>query len=157
VVLKGEKIILVPYTIERCHEFYKEYVADPAMTYETYTYDVKEINRYFQNKVLDSSRFFFAIGHNDKTVGELQLKQIDMEKLCGTLSIHLVNDSFKGKGYGTEAQRLLIDYAINTLGLRTIYAEAIHRNHRSKHVLEKLGFEHLYDDDSLAYYKLSVK
>lgn len=156
-VLKGEKIILVPYTIERCHEFYKEYVADPAMTYETYTYDVEEVNRYFQNKVLAPNRLFFAICHNDKTVGEIQIKQIDMEKLCGTLGVHLINDSFKGKGYGTEAQRLLIDYAINTLGLKTIYADAIHRNHRSKHVLEKLGFEHLYNDDAFAYYKFSVK
>lgn len=156
-LLKGEKIILLPYTIVRCHEFYKEYVADPAMTYETYTYDVEEVNKYFQNKVLDSSRLFFAISHNDKTIGEIQIKQIDLEKLCGTLSVHLVNDSFKEKGYGTEAQRLLIDYAINTLGLKTIYADAIHRNHRSKHVLEKLGFKHLYDDAALAYYKFSVK
>ena len=155
-VLKGEKIILVPYTIARCHEFYKEYVADPAMTYETYTYDVEEVNRYFQNKVLDLNRLFFAICHNDKTVGEIQIKQIDMEKLCCTLSVHLVNDSFKGKGYGTEAQRLLIDYVINKLGLKTIYADAIHRNIRSKHVLEKLGFERFYDDDALAYYKFSV-
>ncbi|MEL7648784.1 MAG: GNAT family N-acetyltransferase [Sedimentibacter sp.] len=155
--LKGEKIILVPYTIERCHEFYKEYVADPAMTYETYTYDFEEVNRYFQDRVLNSNRLFFAICYNDKTVGEIQIKQIDMGKLCGTLGVHLVNDSFKEKGYGTEAQRLLIDYAIKTLGLKTIYADAIHRNHRSKHVLEKLGFEHLYNDDALAYYKFSVK
>jgi len=157
VVLKGEKIILMPYTIERCHAFFKEYVADPAMTYETYTYDKEKVNRYFQNKVLDSSRLFFAICHNDKTIGEIQIKHIDLEKLCGTLSVHLVNDSFKGNGYGTEALRLLIDYAINTLSLKTIYADAIHRNHRSKHIMEKLGFEHLYDDDALAHYKFSVK
>lgn len=133
------------------------YVADPAMTYDTYTYDVEEVNRYFKNIVLDSSRLFFAICHNDKTVGEIQIKQIDMEKLCCTLSVHLVNDSFKGKGYGTEAQRLLIDYAINKLGLKIIYADAIHRNIRSKHVIEKLGFQHLYNDDAFAYYKFSVK
>ena len=93
-VLKGEKIILIPYTIERCHAFLKEYIADPAMTYETYTYDKEKVNRYFQNIVLDSSRLFFAICHNDKIVGEIQIKQIDLEKLCGTLSVHLINDSF---------------------------------------------------------------
>ncbi|MDF2504564.1 GNAT family N-acetyltransferase [Clostridium sp.] len=156
-VLKGEKIILVPYTIERCHEFFKEYVADSAMTYDAYTYDKENVDRYFQNRTLDSSRMIFAICHNNNTVGEIQIKQIDLEKLCCTLSVHLVNDSVKGKGYGTEAQRLLIDYAINKLGLKTIYADVIHRNHRSKHVLEKLGFEHLYDDDALAYYSFSVK
>ena len=157
VELQGEKIVLAPYAIERCHAFYKDYVADPAMTYDTYTYDKEETDRYYQNKVLDKSRIFFAICHNDKTVGEIQIKRIDKKKLCGTLSIHLVNDEYKGKGYGTEAQRLLIDYAINALGLKIIYADAVHRNHRSKHILEKLGFEHLYDDDALAYYIYSVK
>lgn len=155
-VLKGEKIVLAPYTIERCHAFFKDYVADPAMTYDAYTYDKEKVDRYYQNKVLDTSRIFFAICHNDETVGEIQIKRIDKEKLCGTLSIHLVNDAFKGKGYGTEALQLLIDYAINTLGLKTIYADAVHRNHRSKHILEKLGFEYLYDDDVLSYYKYSL-
>lgn len=35
-ILQGEKISLLPYTIERCHSFYKDYVADPAMTDITY-------------------------------------------------------------------------------------------------------------------------
>lgn len=156
-VLKGEKIILVPYTIERCHEFFKDYVADPAMTYDAYIYDKEKVDRYFQNKVLDASRLFFAICHNGKTIGEIQIKRIDTEIQCGTLSVLLVNDSFKGKGYGTEAERLLINHAMNTLGLKTIYADAVHRNDRSKHILEKLGFKHLYDDEDLAYYKFSNK
>lgn len=155
-VLQGEKITLVPYTIERCHAFFKDYVADPAMTYDTYTYDKEKVDEYYQNRVLDTSRVFFAICYDDKTIGEIQIKRIDKEKLCGTLSISLTNNAFKGKGYGTEAQLLLIYYAINTLGLKTIYADAVHRNNRSKHILEKLGFEHLYDDDALAHYKFTV-
>jgi RimJ/RimL family protein N-acetyltransferase len=103
------------------------------------------------------NRCFFAICQNDKAIGEIQLKRIDMEKLYGTLSVHLVNDVFKGKGYGTEAQELLINYGINIMGLKTIYADAIHRNHRSKHILEKLGFMHLFNDDDLAYYKFEVE
>jgi RimJ/RimL family protein N-acetyltransferase len=157
VELLGEKITLKPFTIERCHEFFIDYISDPAMTYDTFVYDKEKIDRYYQNKVLDASRCFFAICHNDKTVGEIQLKRIDFEKLCGTLSVHLVNNTFKGKGYGTEAQRLLIDHAINILGLKTIYADAVHRNNRSKHILEKLGFEHLYDNDVLSYYKFSIE
>lgn len=127
------------------------------MTHDIFVYDNEKVDRYYRNKVLDTSRCFFAICHNDKTIGEIQLKRIDLEKLCGTLSIHLVNDTFKGKGYGTEAQQLLIDYAINILELKTIYADAVHRNNRSKHILGKLGFEHLYDDDVLTYYKFSIK
>ncbi len=151
----GEKIVLKPYTLERCHEFYKDYISDPAMTYDNYIYDKDEVDTYFQNKVLDTKRRFFAICYDNKVIGEIQLKRIDFERLCGTLSIHLVNDTVKGKGFGTEAEELLIEYAIKELGLHTIYADAIHRNNRSKHILEKLGFEHIYDDEALAYYKYS--
>ncbi len=153
--LMGEKIVLKPYTLERCHEFYKDYISDPAMTYDNYIYDKDEVDTYFQNKVLDTKRRFFAICYDNKVIGEIQLKRIDFERLCGTLSIHLVNDTVKGKGFGTEAEELLIEYAIKELGLHTIYADAIHRNNRSKHILEKLGFEHIYDDEALAYYKYS--
>jgi RimJ/RimL family protein N-acetyltransferase len=156
-IIKGEKIVLMPYTIEQCHEFFSDYVADPVMTFDTYIYDIEKVDKYYQNKVLDVGRRFFAICHNGKTIGEIQIKRIDNEKQCGTLSIHLINDSFKGKGFGTEAERLLIEYATNTLGLKTIYADAVHRNHRSKHILEKLGFEYLYSDADLAYYKFSVE
>lgn len=155
--LIGEKIVLKPYTLERCHEFYENYISDPAMTYDNYIYNKEDVDTYYQNKVLDTKRQFFAICYDNKVIGEIQLKRIDFEKLCGTLSIHLVNDTVKGKGFGTEAERLLIEYAIKELGLRTIYADTIHRNNRSKHILEKLGFEHIYDDDVLAYYKYCVE
>ncbi|NLO09513.1 MAG: GNAT family N-acetyltransferase [Clostridiales bacterium] len=148
----GEKIALKPYTIERCHEFYKEYVSDVAMTYESYVYNQDKVEDYYQNKVLDSKRRFFAICLNDKVIGEIQLKHIDLKKLCGTMSIVLLNDTVKGKGFGTEAERLLIDYATNNLGLHTIYADVVHRNLRSRYILEKLRFKHLYDD-ILAYYR----
>lgn len=155
--LIGKKIVLKSYTLERCHEFYKEYISDTAMTYDNYVYDKEKVDRYYKIKVLDTKRRFFAICYINKVIGEIQLKRIDFEKLCGTLSIHLVNDSIKGKGFGTEAERLIIEYAINELGLRTIYADAVHRNYRSKHILGKLGFKHLYDDDVLSYYKFSVE
>lgn len=154
--LSGEKIILKPFTLKRCHEFYRNYISDPAMTYDIYIYDKEKVEKYYHDRAADTNRCIFAVCCNDKTIGEIQLKRIDIKKLCGTLSVHLANDVFKGKGYVTEAQRLLIDYAINILGLKTIYADVVHRNHRSKHILEKLGFEHLYNDEGLAYYKFSV-
>ena len=48
--------------------------------------------------------------------------------------------------------RLILDFAANVLELRTIHADAVHRNQRSKHVLGKVGFKHLYDGEDLACY-----
>ncbi len=87
-MFQGNLIALRPYTLERCHEFWKECVPDPDMWEQGYTYDYESISRYYQSKTMDRSRRFFAVCHDEKTVGETQLKYIDLEKGCGTLSIH---------------------------------------------------------------------
>lgn len=131
----GEKVVLRPYTLERCHEFYKGYVADPAMTHDGYVYSQEKVDHYYRNKVMDESRRYFAICYSTRVIGEIQIKNIHAVRSSGTLSIILADDSVKGQGFGTEAQRLVLDYAVNVLGLRTIYADVVHRNFRSKHVL----------------------
>lgn len=151
--IKGQLVSLVPFTREQCHEFYKAYVSDPSMWDFTYVYNENRVNDYYERKVLDPSRRFFAIILNGRTIGEIQLKYIDIVKGFGTLSIHLQNDAVKNKGYGTEAERLMIDYAFNELGLNTIYANTVLRNTRSQHILEKIGFVHTHDDDIFRYYK----
>lgn len=153
-MLQGELIALQPYTLERCHEFWKEYVPDPDMWEQGYTYDHEGINRYYQSKAQDKSRRFFAVCHNERTVGEIQLKYIDAERGYGTLSIHFSHDKYKNRGWGTEAVRLLADYAFEELGLHAVYADCVHRNKRSQHVLEKNGFVYSHEDEALRYYVL---
>lgn len=154
-----KKVTLLPYTRERTHEFYKEYVMDPMIfsndaDVKPYVYNETEVDRYFKHKVLDRTRRYFAITVEDKTIGEIQIKYIDFDKRCGTLSIILANDSVKGYGYGTQAEKLIIDYAFHQLGLVTVYADALIRNKRSQHVLEKLGFKYTHEDEMLRYYVL---
>ncbi len=151
----GEEIALRPYTAERCHAFWRDYIADPAMLSQPYIYDPREIERYYQVKVGDPARRFFAICHGEEVIGEIQLKRLDFEQRCGTMSVHLANDSFKGHGWGTRAEGLLLRYAFEELNLATVYADTIHRNARSQHVLEKLGFRHTGDDELLRYYQLT--
>ncbi|WP_049762404.1 GNAT family N-acetyltransferase [Lachnoclostridium phytofermentans] len=153
------KISLLPYTKERVHEFYKQYIYDPMIfskdsDIKSYIYSKPLVDDYYENKVLDPTRHYFAICLDDKTIGEIQIKYIDFKKRCGTLSVALVNDSVKGHGYGTQAERLMIDYAFKSLGLLTLYADAVLRNRRSQHVLEKLGFLYTHEDDMLRYYVL---
>ena len=155
--IKGQKIVLKTYTLEKCHEFFQNYETDRAMTYDNYIYDKQKVDCYYNDRVLDSSRKYFAICKDNRVIGEIKLKCIDLEKKCGTLSIALINDLVKGKGYGTEAEKLMIEYGVKELGLQIIYADAVHRNHRSVHILRKLGFKHLYDDENLSYFILEVK
>ena len=47
-----------------------------------------------------------------------------------------------GKGYATETGRASLDYGINTLGYKNIFATTDVRNAASRNVLEKLGFKY---------------
>jgi len=149
-------ISLLPYTIERCHKVYRAYVPDTMMTNEIYEYDEERVNTYYRNKVMDTSRKYFAIALGESIVGEIQIKYINKEKGHGTLSIILINDEYKNKGYGSEAIRLILGYAKDVLKLNKVYADAVHRNLRSIYVLEKIGFIHIKDDNRLRYYEYSL-
>lgn len=102
----------------------------------------------------DSSRIMFVITPSSKPIGELQLKQIDYDKKECTLSIHMQNDNFKGKGYGTKAEQLAIKYAFEELGMNTVNADTVKKNTRSQYVIEKVGFKFIKEDDCFKYYRI---
>lgn len=145
-------VSLQPYTQERCHAFWKGYVPDPAMWEGAYTYDAANVDGYYRDKVQAAGRRFFAICHGETTVGEIQLKRIDLVQGCATMSIHLACDAYKNRGWGTLAEALLIDWAKEALSLRTLYADCVLRNLRSQHVLEKNGFAFTHEEGGLRYY-----
>lgn len=152
--IKGEQVTLVPYTIQHCHEFYKRYVSDYDMRDDVFEYDEEWVNRYYNANTNDMRRKLFAIIYEGKVIGEIQFKRIDYLNGEGTLGIHFANDEFKNRGLGTEAEHLLVQYGFDELGFRVIYADAILRNLRSQHVLEKVGFVEVSEDDTLKYYRL---
>ena len=146
-------VSLKPMTRQMCHEFYKNFQNDPAIGhYYEYVYTPEIADRYFDNNsVVD--RKLFAIMVGDKIVGECKLKNIDLQKRECSMGIHLQNDADKGKGYGTQAERLILQYAFEELGMVAVNADAALQNTRSQHVLEKVGFRYTHEDDTFKYYR----
>ena len=64
------------------------------------------------------------------------------------------NDTVKGKGYGTQAERLAIKYAFDEMEMVAVNADVILKNTRSQHVLEKAGFHFVNDDGVFKYYRI---
>lgn len=146
-------------TRDLCHELYKNWENDPSIygdmsAFSPYVYRTESVDKYFDAKNIPS-RVLFAIMLDGIPIGELQLKYIDWINAECTLSIHLQNDAVKGKGYGTQAERLAVQYAFNELGMKTIHADAILKNTRSQHVLEKVGFQLVGEDDAFKYYRIT--
>lgn len=146
-------VTLKPMTREMCHEFYKEFQNDPAIGhYYEYVYSEETADRYYDvNSVSD--RRLFAIFAEGRIVGECKLKNIDYDKGECSMGIHLQNDSAKGKGYGTLAERLILRYAFEELGMTAVNADAAVKNTRSQHVLEKVGFRYIREDEMFKYYR----
>ena len=61
--------------------------------------------------------------------------------------------SVKNRGYGTQAEILALRYAFNDLRLKTVFADAVSRNIRSQHVLEKAGFRFVEEKEGFRYYR----
>ena len=94
-----------------------------------------------------------AVMMDQMPIGEVILKDINAEAKQCTLSIHMQNDPFKNRGYGTQAEMLTLEYAFTALNMKTVFADAIHKNKRSQHVLEKVGFRKIGSDDRFVYFR----
>ena len=146
-------ISLDPMTRELCHEFYKGFQNDPAIGYYyEYIYTPEIVDQYFDRNSIPG-RKLFAILLDNQIIGECKLKDIDPVKRECTLGIHLQDNSVKGKGYGTQAEMLILRYAFEELGMTAVNAEAVLKNERSQHVLEKVGFRYICEDDTFRYYR----
>jgi RimJ/RimL family protein N-acetyltransferase len=118
-----------------------------------YVYDKERTDKNF-DFITEREEWYPVVGiflPDGKPIGNLSFKRINRDKSQCELGIMLVNDKYKGKGYGTEALRLAIAYITDTLKLKHIYADTMGSNIRMQRIFNKLGFElvgreeHVYD------------
>ena len=92
------------------------------------------------NKIKDNkNRLDLTILYDNTIVGFIGLLGIDNTNKKAEYYI-CVDSSFNGKGIGTIASYLLIDYAFNELGLEKIYLFTEEENVKAQHLFEKIGF-----------------
>ena len=152
-----ETLSMIPMTRELCHEFYREFGRDPATfmdmsLFEPFVYDSEWVDRYFDRQQRpDREAFLFF--RDLKPIGEVILKEIDQDKKECVLSIHMQNNSVKGKGYGTKAILMAYCWARDVLGMQAVKADVVLKNTRSQHIFEKLGFRLVNEDETFKYYQ----
>lgn len=105
---------------------------------------------WYDNLRKDSNSRVMAILLNPAESGEGTKRDYT---LIGNIGLHQINGvsrnaelgyllfrSYWGKGYGTEAVSLAVNYAFETLNLRKLVARVFEPNRASSRVLEKNGF-----------------
>ena len=86
-------------------------------------------------------------------IGSAGLHQIDFRHRRASFSLLIGEKRVWGKGYGTEATTLVVDYAFRELHLNRLQLHVYEYNPRGMRVYEKVGFqregvlrhEHFYD------------
>jgi RimJ/RimL family protein N-acetyltransferase len=88
------------------------------------------------------SNFVFAIElvKGERVIGAIGLHAIDWIHRRAMTGMYLYPEEMRGKGYGSEAKGLLLDYAFGELGLHSVYAFAFGGNLRSQRALERQGY-----------------
>ena len=150
-------VYLLPMTADMYHAYFKEYQNDLDLyidktAYTPYIYDKEKVDRYIRRQQ-DLNRKVLAIMVDDEIVGEIVIKNIIAQQ-SATMGLALKNTKYKDRGFGTQAERLAIQYVFNELDIPVLFADSILSNTRSQHVLEKVGFQYINEDKDFKYYRI---
>lgn len=76
----------------------------------------------------------------DRLLGSVYIRDIDMDHRKGEYGIFIGEADSRGKGVGTKAAKLMIEYAFNELKLHKIFLRVYADNLRAIGSYEKAGF-----------------
>ena len=85
-------------------------------------------------------QFIITVRESGRGIGSVYLQKIDMEKKTAEFGIFIGEDDEHGKGYGTEAQQLIIRYAFEELGLNMLTLRVLEDNLAARTAYEKNGW-----------------
>jgi RimJ/RimL family protein N-acetyltransferase len=81
-----------------------------------------------------------ALRANDRLVGATGLHKMDTRNRHAEFGICIGDKSAWGKGHGTEATRLVVRHAFDTLNLNRVWLQVYEYNERGLRVYQKVGF-----------------
>lgn len=140
----GKNLVLRAMSQKEMRALWRKYVPASYSGIESYVYNEEEVDAKFERSLAqaDRSAVLGVFTKTDEIIGEVTLSHIVFsEKRCD-LSIFLANDSYRRKGFGTEALLLAKKAAREQLGLERMYAEVSPENDAMRSLLKKCGFSH---------------
>lgn len=144
-VLKGEKISLRPLQLSDVNANYLAWLSDDEVMdgIATSGYTMENLKEYVASRITNPDVAFFAICSNDtqEHIGNIKIDFHDKKANVSELGLLIGNKNYWGKGIGTEACRLIIDYGFTVMQLRKLYLAVYEQNQHAKKLYEKLGFK----------------
>lgn len=146
-VRRGRLVTLKRHTAENREAFIRWY-RDPDIAY-TLRHDLQPLTRiqaagYFDTIILPMSArgvcwAIYTVDGN-RLIGSTALTEIDERRGTCLFRIVIGEKEDWGKGYGTEATRLVVDEAFEHLGLGQVRLEVFSHNERAQRAYARVGF-----------------
>jgi RimJ/RimL family protein N-acetyltransferase len=152
--IQGERIYLSPINPEDV-EKYTKWMNDPLVTknlhgHSKYVSLLTE-KEYLEKAAKGNYSYAIVLEENDELIGNISLMSVRMVNGTAELGIMIGEEDMRGKGYGTEAIKLLMEYAFDTLNLRNIMLRVVDRNVGGLKSYEKAGFKKFGEWESSFY------
>ncbi len=128
-------------------DVYEELVGDPDVamwTSSTATYTREQLLDWLTTRAGSPNRLDWAIFQSQVFVGEIVLNEFDAKSQTMNLRIALL-PSQSSKGFGSQAVKLVSDFAFEVLGLERLTLDVLPHNQRAIRSYLKSGFEK-YDE-----------
>ena len=143
-MLNGDKVTLRPMMksdIERQHEFNQDihlYLLNAGLPQVSPLKRAQEMYELCTKKDMNAQHF--AIEADEQYIGICSLKRLAAYPGVYRLGIMIGDRDYLGKGYGTDAVRVLLEYGFQYLGARRIGLDTNAKNPRAINCFEKCGF-----------------
>jgi ribosomal-protein-alanine N-acetyltransferase len=144
--IEGERIYLREVRPSDVNEDYYRWMNDPEITRylesRFYPNSMEGLHDYVASKLGDRDNVFLTImlREDDRHIGNIKLGPINWIHRSADVGILIGEKDCWGKGYATEAIRLVVDYAFRKLNLRKVTAGCYSDHQGSLRAFEKAGF-----------------
>src|SRR5262249_7441280 len=101
-----------------------------------------EEKRFLEANAGNTTDLVVAMVHRetDRLIGVTGLHGVDIRNRHAQFGITIGDKNFWNQGVGTEATRLIVRHAFETLNLNKVWLHVYEYNPRAVHVYEKIGF-----------------
>lgn len=145
VFLSGERVYLRPFERDDL-PIIQVWVNDPELRWqigEVRPSSQYDMEAHYEKIRDDASRVWFAVvtKADHRVIGEAGLLRMFPPWRTTDLTMIIGDKQAQGQGYGTEAIRLLLDYAFGALNFHRVAIGVVGTNERALRFYEKVGFK----------------
>jgi RimJ/RimL family protein N-acetyltransferase len=144
-VLEGDQIVLrrhVPANLGAFLRWYSDVEVARLTRYQDGPMRPEEIERFFTARALGPESLSLAVHVREtkRLIGTCALSQLDSDNGSAMYHITIGEKDAWGRGYGTEATRLMLGHAFDTLSLHRIGLSVFSFNERAIRSYQSCGF-----------------